>query len=163
MAPESCVLLSSFLNSVCKKWLRSVWVFKLILTSILQVIRTYPTVLKDIPLLVPYLQRGTRFPTEHVNMSQQTITEMREKNRDSLGPVLVLAVFMEHNSALHVVGSHLWRSSFPRVNLVEYCNSSLTSLMLCLTLTCIMIVLQPPSQKLLLKTRGASRNSSRDK
>lgn len=137
--------------------------FKLILTSTLQVIRTYLAVHKDIPLLVPYLQTGTRFPTEHVNTSLHRITEMREKNRGALGPVLVLAILMEHNSPLHVEGSHLWSSSFPRVNLAKNCSISLTPLMLCLALTCTMLVLQPRSQKLLLKTKGTSRNSSRDK
>jgi len=64
---------------------------------VIQVIRNYVAVHKDTSLLVAYLQTGTRFPTEHENVSQHRITEMREKNRGALGPVLVLAIFMEYN------------------------------------------------------------------
>ena len=53
--------------------------------------------------------------------------------------------------------------ALPRVNLAKYCNISVTSLMICLALSCTMRVLQPRSQNLPLKTKGASRNSSRNK
>lgn len=89
---QKTVYLCRIASILCaNKWLRSA----LILTSTRQVIRAYLTIHKDIPLLVPYLQTGTIFFTHDVNMSQRRITEIREKNRGVLDPVLVLDIFIK--------------------------------------------------------------------
>lgn len=108
--------------------------FKLILSSTLRVIRTYLAGHKDMPLLILYLQTGTGFLIEHVDKSQQRITEIREKNRGAVGLVLALAIFMEQDSPLHVLRPHLWSSSSHQVNMAKYYNISFTLLVICVTL-----------------------------
>lgn len=101
---------------------------------------------------VPCLQTRTRFPAEHMNLSQHRIIEVTEEVS-----CVFVHVHEEQLCTLHVL------PSFPMGYLTEYCNINFISMICCLTLIFTRMVLEQHSQKLLLKTKSAPRDCSRGK